>query len=145
MHISGYVLEQPATLGGSFSSSYVSPGSFLNITLNSYATEANAVLARTPFSGAASITVADANGFIGASRSDASTVDIRADSTQEADASSSTGVTALNQYIFARNSAGTPNNFFTARVAFYSLGEATDLALLDARVTTLVTAIGAAV
>ena len=145
MHISGYVLEQPVALSGFFSASYVSPGSFLNITLNSYATEAVAVLARPPFSGVASITVADANGFIGASRSDASTVDIRADSTQEADASSSSGVTALNQYIFARNSAGTANNFFTARVAFYSLGEATDLALLDARVTALVTAIGAAV
>jgi hypothetical protein len=146
MHLAGYVLEQPATIGGFFSGSYVLTGSFPNIQLSCSATQVTAVLARNPFSGIASITVADTNGFIGAGRADASTVDIRADSTQEADASPSSGVTALNQYMFARNSAGTPNNFFTARVAFYSLGESiSDLALLDARVTALVTAIGAAI
>jgi hypothetical protein len=32
-----------------------------------------------------------------------------------------------------------------ARLAFYSIGESLDLALLDARVTALVTAIGAAI
>jgi 2-polyprenyl-6-methoxyphenol hydroxylase-like FAD-dependent oxidoreductase len=39
---------------------------------------------------------------------------------------------------------GTPAGTATA-LAFYSIGEALDLALLDARVTALVTAIGAAV
>jgi hypothetical protein len=144
MHIAGYVLEQPAALGF-VSSSYDTPTALNQVTLASSETEAQAVLARPPFSNVAFITVADANGFIGASRSDSSTVDIRADSTQEADASPSSAVTALNQYIFARNSAGTANTFFTGRVAFYSLGESLDLAFLDARVTALVTAIGAAV
>ena len=142
MHLSGYVSEQPASLGGFFSSSYVSSGSFLNITLNSAATEANAVLARNPFSGAVTISVADANGFIGASRENASTVDIRAGDTQEEDASGSQGVTALNQYVFARNTVGTPNNFFTGRIAFYSFGESVDLEALDTRVSNLINTMG---
>ena len=152
MHLAGYVLEQPVALGF-VSSSYGTPTAFNQVTLASSGTDAKAVLARSrrrllserPFNNVASMTVADANGFIGVSRSDSSTVDIRVDSTQEADASLSTAVTALNQYIFCRNSAGTANAFFTGRIAFYSFGEATDLALLDARVTALVTAIGAAV
>ena len=152
MHLAGYVLEQPVALGF-VSSSYGTPTVFNQVTLASSGTDAKAVLSRSrrrilsegPFGNVASMTVADANGFIGVSRSDSSTVDIRVDSTQEADASLSTAVTALNQYIFCRNSAGTANAFFTGRIAFYSFGEATDLALLDARVTALVTAIGAVV
>ena len=152
MHLAGYVLEQPVALGF-VSSSYGTPTAFNQVTLASSGTDAKAVLSRSrrrllsepPFGNVASTTVADANGFIGVSRSDSSTVDIRANSTQEADASLSTAVTALNQYIFCRNSAGTANAFFTGRIAFYSFGEATDLALLDARVTALVTAIGAVV
>jgi len=145
MHISGYVSEQPASLGGFFSSSYVNPGSGVSILLNSAATEANATLSRTPFSGAATISVADANGFIGANRDNASTVDIRAGGTQEEDASASSAVTALNQYVFSRNTLGTPNNFFTGKVAFYSFGQSVDLEALDTAVTNLITAIGNAI
>jgi hypothetical protein len=50
--------------------------------------------------------------------------------------------TTTNIHIFQRNDA-TPFKT-TARVAFYSIGESLDLAALDARVTALVTAIGAA-
>ena len=145
MHLSGYVLEQPVSLGGFFTASYVSPGSLLNIALNSSATEAQSVMARSPFSGFASITVANANGFIGTSRSNGANVDIRADETQETDASTSSGVTALTQYIFCRNSAGVANNFFTGRVAFYSFGKSLNLAALDSRVSTLVSQIAAAI
>jgi hypothetical protein len=48
-----------------------------------------------------------------------------------------------NVFVFARNSSG-PNGNCNARLAFYSIGESLDLALLDARVTDLITAIGAA-
>ena len=47
--------------------------------------------------------------------------------------------------IFARSTGTTPPGYGDARLAFYSIGESLDLALLDARVTTLITAIGAAI
>jgi hypothetical protein len=37
------------------------------------------------------------------------------------------------------------SNFSDARLAFYSIGESLDLALLDARVTALITAFGVAI
>jgi hypothetical protein len=43
--------------------------------------------------------------------------------------------------VFGRNSTSLTN----ARLAFYSIGESLDLALLDARVTTLVAAFAAAI
>jgi len=46
-----------------------------------------------------------------------------------------------NVAVFARNVDGA--NFSTCRLAFYSIGEAIDLALLDARITTLINAYGA--
>jgi len=49
-----------------------------------------------------------------------------------------------NFYVFAQNN-GTPALHSNARLAFYSIGESIDLAKLDARVTALITAIGAAI
>jgi len=48
----------------------------------------------------------------------------------------------LNVFIFTRNDLAIKSD---ARIAFYSIGEALDLALLDARVSTLMTDIGAAI
>jgi len=51
---------------------------------------------------------------------------------------------AFNVYVFARNT--TPIVISSHTIAFYSIGTAiSDLAAFDARVTALVTAIGAAV
>jgi len=52
---------------------------------------------------------------------------------------------AFNTYIFARNEANTTVGYAAARLAFYSIGESLDLALLDNRVSTLMTDIGAAI
>ena len=49
-----------------------------------------------------------------------------------------------NYFIFAQNN-GTPAVPCNARLAFYSIGASLDLALLDTRVTALITAIGAAI
>jgi hypothetical protein len=46
-------------------------------------------------------------------------------------------------HIFRRNAAST--SISDARIAFYSIGESLDLALLDVRVTDLITAIGVAI
>jgi hypothetical protein len=47
--------------------------------------------------------------------------------------------------IFARNISGVPAAYTNARLAFYSIGESLDLALLDARVTDLINAFAAAI
>jgi hypothetical protein len=51
----------------------------------------------------------------------------------------------LNAFIFARNDGGSVNSHATARIAFYSIGESLDLALLDTRVTALRNALAAAI
>ena len=51
---------------------------------------------------------------------------------------------AVNYLCFARNAV--PVSFFSdSRLSFYSIGEALDLALLDSRVSTLISQIGAAI
>jgi hypothetical protein len=50
-----------------------------------------------------------------------------------------------NYAVFAQGIIGTPTIFGDLRTAFYSIGESLDLALLDARVTDLINAFGAAI
>jgi hypothetical protein len=84
-------------------------------------------------------------GFFGVSRSSSAAFNFRGASTTGSVTASSTSLTAENTHIFARSRAGTLENFSNARIAFYSVGESLDLALLDTRVSALVTAIGAAI
>ena len=51
----------------------------------------------------------------------------------------------INLYIFSRNENGSSGFPTTSRLAFYSIGESLDLALLDARVTALLSAYSAAI
>jgi hypothetical protein len=80
-------------------------------------------------------------GFIGLSRSNATTSTGRAASVNYS--SDLASETPLNQSIivFGRNLTAQANG----RLAFYSIGESLNLALLDARVTTLVNAFAAAI
>jgi hypothetical protein len=52
---------------------------------------------------------------------------------------------SVNTFIYARSSGGVIQNFSGARLAFYSIGESLNLALLDARITTLINTFGAAI
>ena len=52
----------------------------------------------------------------------------------------STTPSSFSHFVFAFNSAGTPTVYTASRLAFYSIGEAIDLARLDARVTDLINA-----
>jgi hypothetical protein len=81
--------------------------------------------------------------FFGAARNISSTVNIRANNasgtasiTSEAPSSTTTKVFAFGQ---------TVSSFADARLAFYSIGESLNLALLDDRVTTLINAFAAAI
>ena len=79
--------------------------------------------------------------FAGHSRSTSSNYTMRANGANVIANLASDGLLNESLLIFARGAA----NFANGRLAFYSIGEALDLALLDTRVTTLINAIGAAI
>jgi len=80
--------------------------------------------------------------FIGASRTDSNSVVHRVNSTSSIISSSPSEI-PFDENIRAYNRVGA--NFSSHRLAFYSIGESLNLALLDARVTTLINAISAAI
>jgi hypothetical protein len=111
---------------------------FSNRTNNDFAVRSRAAFADV-IPGAGAFT-----GFAGASRNNSSTFLLRVNNsfssfTRAADASID-----ANNFVFARNEPGN-EAFTTGRLAFYSIGESLDLALLDARVSTLISDLGAAI
>jgi hypothetical protein len=92
-----------------------------------------------------------ANGLIGASRANSATISIRNSNSTVTGSQVSTAPSASTLFVFASSNGTTPNNggsasaFDDSRLAFYSIGESLDLALLDARVTDLINAFGAAI
>jgi len=86
-----------------------------------------------------------ANTFTGGSRSSSTAVTRRVNGTTQAITRTSESPAAGNIFVLARNNNGTPDFFGNHRISFYSIGESLDLALLDARVTDLINAFGAAI
>lgn len=85
-------------------------------------------------------------GLIGTSRGNSSEFVARANATSTTSATASGTPFNGNMLVFGRTSAtGVAGLFSTHRLAFYSIGESLNLALLDSRVTTLYNAIGAAI
>jgi len=85
-------------------------------------------------------------GFVGLSRENSATYIARAYAANSTQTRASQTALNANVFVFARNDTTTPAiTFNNARLAFYSVGESLDLALLDTRVSALVTAIGAAI
>ena len=81
-------------------------------------------------------------GFAGHSRATSSSYTIRASATNYSTSVTSQTPYAGNVFVFATN----PASFYSdARLAFYSIGESLDLALLDARVSTLMSDLAAAI
>jgi hypothetical protein len=87
-----------------------------------------------------SLTVSGAT-FVGMSRGNSTTVIIRANKTSGSNSISSQVPGSETTKVFAYGT--TPA--YNGRIAFYSIGESLDLALLDARVTDLINAFGAAI
>ena len=106
-------------------------------------TRAISGLTGTPyFGGAGSLEI----GFKGVTRNSSTTFNARSNAITSPPISSAAGnSTALTSFIFSTNFNGAPSSFGNARLAFYSIGEALDLAKLDARVTTLINAFAAAI
>ena len=79
-------------------------------------------------------------GFIGISRSQAASYTVRGNSTNFTVSQASASPTASRICLFAQYQSvnSTPDEYTNARLAFYSIGESLDLALLDARVDRLI-------
>jgi hypothetical protein len=83
-----------------------------------------------------------ATGFIGLSRSASASYSRRANGTSGFASVTSETPASPNYHIFRFSDA---SGYCNGRLAFYSVGESLDLALLDTRITTLYNAIGAAI
>ena len=81
-------------------------------------------------------------GFVGFSRDNSSNYDIRMNSNDTVGTKTSASPPSTNNYTVL---SSTSNNYVNARLSFYSIGESLDLALLDSRLTTLMTDIGVAI
>lgn len=87
------------------------------------------------------------NGFYGMSRSASASYTVRGCGTNNTVAIASTSQNSIPVMVYGRtlDNSTTPDARTSARFAFYSIGSAIDLALLDSRVTALVNACGAAI
>ena len=90
--------------------------------------------------GAIKTSTNNANGLQGVSRISSASLTFRAGVTDTLITNTSVAQASGNYFVLAQNNAGTVVNHSNARLAFYSIGESLDLALLDARVTGLINA-----
>jgi hypothetical protein len=90
--------------------------------------------------------VAGDSTFYGTSRTSSSEYVARIGGASSTITNASTTPVSGNLFVFAQNTTNIgPQSHTTSRLAFYSIGESLDLALLDTRVSNLITAIGAAI
>jgi hypothetical protein len=89
--------------------------------------------------------IAGLTGLIGVNRSLSASFIHRAAATNYTSVDASLAANSNNHFVFARALDAGPENYSNARLAFYSIGESLDLALLDARVTDLINAFAAAI
>ena len=94
---------------------------------------------------AAGSTLVGVGGFAGVSRATSAECIVRGAGVSTASAITSSTPNSDDIFVFARSSNGVPQSHSSIRLAFYSIGESLDLALLDARVTALITAFGVAI
>jgi hypothetical protein len=92
-----------------------------------------------------SIGMTGVTGFMGSSRASSSQATMRGNSTSLLGNSTSSAPSNVFLHVFSRSNNNLPQSLSTVRLAFYSIGESLDLALLDARVTALITAFGVAI
>jgi hypothetical protein len=105
-------------------------------------TTATLVVARVNTSGTSSTTsTTPFTGLFAGSRSSSTQSSRRFNNASTVINENSSAPTAVTIDVFSRNGG----DFSNARIAFYSIGESLDLALLDARVSALITAFGVAI
>jgi hypothetical protein len=125
---------------------FMGAGAVANGTTQIAVGSASNVDFRSRSSTAASISSASTVGFVGVSRAESASFVTRIVGASATQSIASQTPLAVNSLLFARNSsAGVAGLFSASRISYYSIGEGLDLALLDARVAALSTAIGAAI
>jgi hypothetical protein len=132
------VWESTAANGSAFGAGSADVGATVSTSTTVYRTRNRAATLNT-----SSITLA--NGFFGISRSSSASYTRRAASTSETVTQASQSALNASFLICARGTPGSISESYAGRLAFYSIGESLDLALLDARVSALITAFGVAI
>jgi hypothetical protein len=119
-------------------SAYIAADSSGNNGSNTIRKATNAIILRSRYNASADTPVGTANpiGFLGLTRSSAAQFTARVSGANTLIGASSSATFSTNVTLFARNAAA-PNSFADARISFYSIGESLDLAVLDARISTL--------
>ena len=106
----------------------------------------NLVLLSACMSSPAALSIPDTTtGLFGASRANSSSFLTRAGGSNITTTNNTSRTPRSENYSIFGRPGEVPARYVNARLAFYSIGEAIDLAKLDARVTALITAIGAAI
>ena len=95
--------------------------------------------------GAIPVVISNNNSFFGYRRSASNAALLRMNAVEYARTEASETPFSGNVFVFADNNAGAATAHMNGRMAFYSIGESLDLALLDARVTDLINAFAAAI
>jgi hypothetical protein len=89
--------------------------------------------------------IAYSSGFLGVSRASNGQATVRNNSSQQNVSANSETPYNGNIFVFANNGGGSLSAASNARITFYSIGESLDLALFNARVTTLMNALAVAI
>ncbi len=140
-HISAYSTEFPVS--GSFPL-YVGSSGGLGAK-NIYKNQSNSNTESQLNGGLASVSLGNYVGFFGSTRSISTTQLFRANATTSSFSITSLAPSSLSNGVFAAPGGNLAITYSNARLSFYSIGEAIDLALLDARLTTLMNALAAAI
>ena len=147
MHVSVYETlthNNGATFGASIGTNDSPSSSISQIAYR--ASNDTLALRAKDFNNASQVRANSTVGFTGNSRSISSSFAFRFNNTNGSISATSNPPATANYLVFAQNIAGTgAATYSNGRLAFYSIGESLDLALLDTRVTTLINAFAAAI
>jgi hypothetical protein len=142
-HVSLYITQQASIVNASC---YMACGTSVvtGVTHFSIVATGNRLVDRLNWggSGAGANDTGTPLGLLGASRASFEDYELRLSGETSTRVPDSQTPDTNNIFVFSRNSGA---NASDPRIAFYSIGESLDLALLDARVSALITAIGAAI
>jgi hypothetical protein len=139
-HIAAYLSSYTDSNSTSFAISSSSTGGTTGVSQITLNGNADTIVGRANSSQNLPIAAVYGGSFLaGVARTSSNSITLRANNTSVTGAKVSQVPHSASMQIFA----GFGANYTSARIAFYSIGESLDLALLDARVTTLINAYGA--
>ena len=139
IHAAFFATEKPA---GTFGTGFYLANNNTNGGLAILASSSTALVSRVNSASSNTTAGAHAVGFTGINRTDSNGYLLRGNSSNFT-VTQTTGTLRNENYALFGTYGGT--NLSTPRIAFYSIGESLDLALLEARVSTLMTDLAAAI